>query len=262
MMKTASGWSVLSDEKDAADQALDLLLKKLPGRPHLLLVHSSCRYDNQKLLQHLKKRIPDIPVQGGTSCLGVMTDEGFHSQVELGIGLFGIHDPEGAYGVGFTDAHDKNPDVRAAMEQAIRHAGRPGEIPAVVIVSCYPGIEESMIASIEDYVGPNVPIIGGTSADNDMSGQWQQFADYEVFKQAITVAVPRASFSPLGMIVTKVGGIAYHLLSYPAACLLLWTVWKMSAREWRGSLKISPFWGPLLWGSRDASSVVRTGMET
>jgi len=118
-----------------------------------------------------------------------MTEDGYHSADGLGLGLIAIDDPEGAYGVGISPKRkDSRAAVRKALDQAISNAGRTGETPTVVIVSPSPGDEEQIIEAIEDHIGPHVPIIGGTTADNDMSGQWQQFAETQLEKAGVSIA--------------------------------------------------------------------------
>jgi hypothetical protein len=131
-----------------------------------------------------------VPIQGGTSCLGAMTEEGFHSRDAFGLGLLGIADSEGSYGAGLADAAE-DPESAAirALEEALSQAGRRGEVPAAVLVSSSPGREERIIRAIEKHVGTGVPIIGGTSADNDMSGQWRQFANGAVCDNGVSIAV-------------------------------------------------------------------------
>jgi FIST N domain. len=104
-MKIASGWSTNLDAAVAAEQAYQMVRKKLESVPHLLLVHSSSAYDNKRLIDSLAAIAPGVPIHGGTSCLGVMTEEGFHSEDGLGIGILGVFDPDGSYGVGAVDVH-------------------------------------------------------------------------------------------------------------------------------------------------------------
>jgi hypothetical protein len=188
-MKIASGWSTNLDAAVAAEQAYQMVRKKLESVPHLLLVHSSSAYDNKRLIDSLAAIAPGVPIHGGTSCLGVMTEEGFHSEDGLGIGILGVFDPDGSYGVGAVDVTD-DPKAAAwsALDQALAQAGRSGEAPVAVLVSSYPGQEELIINAIEEYLGSGVPIIGGTTADNDMSGQWQQFGNHTVLRQGVSIA--------------------------------------------------------------------------
>ena len=189
-MKIASSWSIKPDSRAAAEEAYGSLLQKLADKPRLILVHSSCLYDSEELLRRLAELAPDIPMQGGTSCLGVMTEEGIHNKDAFGLGLLGIADGAGDYGAGMAEiTADPRGATRTALEQAFLQAGRRGEVPSVVLVASVPGHEEAIISAIEEHVGGGVPIIGGTTADNDMSGQWRQFANGKVSRQGVAVAV-------------------------------------------------------------------------
>ncbi len=189
-MKLASGWSTYSDSEKAAEEAFEMMLKKIGYLPQLILVHSSCAYDNKAVLTRLSVLAPGIPLQGGTSCMGIMTEEGIHSENQLGLGVLGFFDPEGSYGVGIARIEDDPGDATTyALIEALEQAGRPGELPVAVVITSCPGNEESIIRAIEKYLGADVPVLGGTSADNDMTGQWQQFANNSVCRDGISVAV-------------------------------------------------------------------------
>lgn len=201
-MKIASAWSTQPDESRAAAEAYEMLLEKLPGIPHLMLVHSSCIYDSEILIHRLCALAPGVPLQGGTSCQGVLTDSGFHSLDDKGLGILGVFDPDGYYGVGIAEAEGGlESAVATALDDALINSNRPGELPSVVIITGYPGQEERVIRAIEEHLGPSVPIIGGTSADNDMSGQWRQFGNSTVCREAISVA----ALFPTGEV-----GYAFH----------------------------------------------------
>ena len=126
---------------------------------------------------------------------------GFHSADGVGLGLFGIRDEDGDYGVGVALVDD---DPRAsgaeAIQKAISSAGRPGEPPDLVWINGVPGHEEAVLIGIQDVLGPDVPIAGGSSADNTVEGHWQQFADGQVYTNAVIVTAmypsAPAPFSP------------------------------------------------------------------
>lgn len=189
-MKIAVSWTVNPDPNLAAEEAYRSLIDKLSGKPRILLVHGSCLYDSTVLLHRLEELAPGTPIQGGTSCLGVMTEQGFHSKNGFGLGLLAIADPEGDYGAGMSElGDDPQRAAHLALEEALTQAGRPGEAPLVVLVCNAPGHEERVLRAIEEHVGNGVPIIGGTSADNDMSGQWKQFANGRISTAGVSVAV-------------------------------------------------------------------------
>jgi len=157
-MKIASAWSTQADENRAATEAYEVLFEKLQGVPQLMLVHCSCNYDNEKLVRRLCELAPGVPLQGGTSCLGVMTDAGVHSHEGRGFGILGLHDPEGGYGVGIAESKgDPEAAVTSALDTALTNSGRPGELPSAVIITNYPGEEERVIGAIEKHLGSKVP---------------------------------------------------------------------------------------------------------
>jgi hypothetical protein len=160
-----------------------------------------------------------------------MTGEGFHSADGTGLGLWGIADPEGDYGVGVAVIGD---DPRAAgaqaVAQAIANAGRFGEPPDLVWISGAPGAEESLLLGIQDYVGEGVPIAGGSAADNTVEGYWKQFANGVAYDNAVVVTAmyPSAKvhlafhsgYSPTdyqGTVTRATGRTLYEIDHRPAA---------------------------------------------
>lgn len=125
-------------------------------------------------------------VHGATSCLGAMTGAG----VTHDVGVFAIEDPDGAYGTALAsyDADAKDAAQRATIE-ALKAADRLGEVPALVWLSSTPGVEEEVLAGIEAVLGPNVPIIGGSAADNSVSGDWFVFDRSQVAQSGVVVTV-------------------------------------------------------------------------
>jgi hypothetical protein len=76
---------------------------------------------------------------------------------------------------------------------ALEQANRPGEIPSMAWITGAPGSEEAVLKGIGDFFGPNVPIGGGSSADDSVSANWRQFANGEVFSDSIVVSALFAS---------------------------------------------------------------------
>lgn len=108
-----------------------------------------------------------------SSCLGSMSDHG----VFLGkstVTLFAISDPGGGYGSasGPLSQGDSRSVALLLLKEAVRRAERPGEVPSLVWVSTTPGNEEAVVSAIHHALGGQAPIYGGSSADDDLSGQW------------------------------------------------------------------------------------------
>lgn len=187
-MQIATSWSTESETVKAVEDTYRKLKQSLGGQPTLLLTYFSDNHDSRAVLARLKDLSGDVPIQGGTSCLGVMTQQGFHSASGCGLGLWGIYDPEGSYGVGVAAINsDPRKAAAEATEMALAGAGRPGEAPALLWLNSAPGGEEKILQGIEDVLGPNVPIAGGSTGDNTVSGNWKQIGAGQVHHDAVVV---------------------------------------------------------------------------
>jgi hypothetical protein len=187
-VQTASAWSTHPDAVVASAEAYQSLCERLNGHPQLLFAHCTATHDVDALRKVLGEMAPGVPIHGGTSCIGVMTEEGFHSQQGCGLGLFGLRDEAGRYGVGCAPL-GSSPGLAAqqALEQALGAIDKRGMAPALVVITTTPGAEEQVIAGLEAYLGPNVPIAGGSAADNNVAGGWKLFTRAQVFDAAVVV---------------------------------------------------------------------------
>ena len=188
-MEVATGWSTKEGESAAVRESYGMVRERLGGPPDFLLLHATERYDPEGLLAEARRLAPGIPLHGGTSCQGVMTERGFHSEDGRALGLLGIRDPGGAYGTGAALlGGDPQTATVEAVERALEAAGEEGVVPDMIWITAAPGNEERCIEAIEEHLGGGVPIAGGSSADNTVSGGWRQFANDEIFKNAVVVS--------------------------------------------------------------------------
>lgn len=145
-------------------------------------IHGNCETDIAQL--HLGSLSGNV--HGATSCLGAMTHEG----VSDGISIFAVEDPEGAYGSAVAEFEEGSVETaREATLAALRAADRLGEAPELIWLSCTPGTEEEVIIGIEMVVGSEVPIIGGSAADNSVSGDWFIFDRERICPSGVVVSV-------------------------------------------------------------------------
>lgn len=127
---------------------------------------------------------------GGSSCLGVMTDQGVFLQQDS-LAVLMISDEKGNYGSG--SAVIENSDIaratKEALAMALNQAGRPYQVPELVWCMQPPGTEEAVLLKIEQILGKKVPVYGGSSADDDVSGLWLQYDGRSIQQQAVVIAV-------------------------------------------------------------------------
>jgi hypothetical protein len=165
--------------------AFDAWLARHDRAPDFVALHKSvgCREAG------LTPRLAGVrAMHGATSCLGVMGAGG--ARIENGAGAFAIWDAEGDYGTAMRPLGDDARDAaRAAIEAALMAADRPGEAPDLVWLSASPGREEAVLAGIADAVGANVPVLGGSAADDDVSGRWLVYHHDDVETEGVVVSV-------------------------------------------------------------------------
>lgn len=166
-----------SDEVDttrAVHAAHAALVRELGGAPHWLLVQSSVRH-GVAALQRAIAGLGVAAVHGSSSCLGVMTQAGARIDGSS-LALFGLRDEAGSFGVGAaTPGGDPETAAGLALQRAIAAAGRQGEVPALVWLTAAPGHEEACIRGLEALLGREVPVVGGSAADDEVAGGWYQF---------------------------------------------------------------------------------------
>jgi hypothetical protein len=188
-VQLASAYSLERDAPVAARDLLQRLCAELGGPPDLLVIHPSVTFEVRHLRDALRELLPQTRLHGSTSCRGAMTERGFHSSDGHGLAALGLRDPDGAFGVGSVAlGADPVAAGRAAAVLALQDAGRPGEMPAAVLISSPPGTEEAVIRGIERVVGAGTPILGGSAADNNIAGDWLLFDRDEIGPDRVVVS--------------------------------------------------------------------------
>lgn len=162
----------------SAQAAVGDLLRQIESadcasEPKYAMLQLNAAYDCTAITAALRQHWPNATLHIATSCLGSMTDLGLCMHSSAGASLFCILDTQGDYGSCATDAGD-DPFAAGcrALRIALQRADRIGEIPDLIWLSATPGVEEAVIAGIQSIVGTAVPIVGGSAADNSISGQW------------------------------------------------------------------------------------------
>ena len=155
------------------------------AQPNFVALHQSVPTRGLGLENHF----PGVAaLHGATSCLGVMSESGPH--ISRGAGAFAIWDANGDYGTALRKlGSDPYAAAKAATEAALLAADRPGEAPDIIWLSVSPGREEDVLAAIEDVVGDNVPVMGGSAADDTVSGDWQVFDGKDSVADGVIVSV-------------------------------------------------------------------------
>lgn len=176
----------------------------------------------------------DCPILLASSCLGALGNNAQHHDALNDLVIFALEDAEGHYGVGSASIAANSPREAAsnAIMAALEDSDVPYESPTLVWCAMPPGNEEAMLAGFADVIGPNIPVFGGSAADNDVSGQWQQGSHTSTGDDSVVVAVLYTS-TPLGMsyssgykptekycVATQVDGRMLHQLDNETAAIV------------------------------------------
>jgi hypothetical protein len=198
-VNVATAYSLAATGEMAAEEICSILASRLKGEISLLTVFATESLAHDGIVDALSSRLPGVPIFGGTTCRGVITEDGVHIGRPGAVGVLALSDSQGAYSSGSAKIRDDaRSTAREALEAALERAGRAYESPALIWTCQPPGMEEQVLAGFEDVVGPDCPIMGGSSADEAIAGRWRQFSSHGVGENVVTVAVLFPS-APIGL---------------------------------------------------------------
>lgn len=185
-MKANVAWSTdenayLAGKACAKKAVLDLVQTKVA------FLFSSVDYDEQKLIEGAKEELGTAPIIGCTSNGGILVPDGYITSNHGFAGMLAIGDPDTAVGV----ASEKKLFTarETGRKVAIEAMNKVGTTfsPAYFFMIANPGEEEEYAKGVQDIIG-DVPMFGGSCADNDLSGKWKIFTSDKVFSEGVAVA--------------------------------------------------------------------------
>lgn len=186
---TGFGRSQKESEKKAAQEAVNMMKAQLKGEdPDWLMLYSTITYDSQVLLSEISALLgPEVKIQGGTSFEGVFNTLGWYSG--KAITLLGISSEKIDFGVGGVEIAESGREAgQKAIRLAISDAKKTEqEKPKLILMTSALGVEEEILLGIADVVGKEVPVIGGSSGDNKLTGEWKQFANGKVYSNGLVL---------------------------------------------------------------------------
>jgi len=188
--------AVSAASTDTAVSMLDAELATHDFQPQLVFAFYGCDHDDRLLHEYLSARFPHAALVGGSSSGGFMTHRGIMGPQAIGLML--VHDDGGDYGAAAAPlGADAARTAETLLLQALAGCGCSGELPELIWVYQAPGREEAVIEGLRRVVGDRCAIVGGSSADNDVSGRWRQIGCGGPMSDGLALAVLLPS-SPLG----------------------------------------------------------------
>lgn len=169
-------------EVQGVDAELPAELARL--RPSWMLVYATEEMAPSAPLRQLAQCHPDVPLFGATSFQGVFTPSGFSRGMAVLVGEpgDGLRAHSAASTCGESDARQC---ARRAAGEVAHALGGP---PRVILMHATPGHEEAILAGVRDALGQDVPVYGGSAADDSVAGRWGVFDGGRVIREGFVLA--------------------------------------------------------------------------
>ena len=185
-MKANVAWSTdenayLAGKACAKKAVLDLIQTKVA------FIFSSVKYDQKALIDGAKEVLGSAPIIGCTSNGGILVPDGYITSNNGFAGILAIGDPDTAVGVaGSAKMLTARETGRKVAIDAMNKVGTTFS-PSYFFMIANPGEEEEYAKGIQDVIG-DVPMFGGSSADDDLTGKWKIFTNEGIFSEGVAVA--------------------------------------------------------------------------
>ena len=167
-------------------------LIQIPSDSQCLIVAASPTMNAKTLTNKLNRHFPNTQKHIATTSQGYFDQKHNYCDSDQTIGLFAICDSTGDYGSAagpLSQIDQIEEEVHLILNAASLRAGRSGELPSLVWVSPTPGYEEKVIEAIQSYYQTNVPICGGSAADQMIEGKWWIADQYHSYTNGLALTV-------------------------------------------------------------------------
>ena len=199
--EVGTGWSISEEPGKAVREAVDMALgDKGQKNPDFAIVYASAGSDMEGIIDAAKQILgKSTKIFGGTSdSRAVMTDKGFVKVTDRGYAV--MEGPKGlaimtvtskdiTFGVGSADLFEFSSVQemsKAATLRAIESAGNTAEQrPTIVLLASTIGIEEEVVEGIEEVIGRDALVLGGTAGGPNIA----VFGEDAIYEKGVSLAV-------------------------------------------------------------------------
>ena len=187
MLKTKVGYSENADAYASGVETAKMA--NVIENPQVGLFFTSCVQDQQKLMEGAKSVLGNVPIIGCTSSAAICTQDGYLNKETgySGMMLFGGDVEVVTAGSKKTDESPREIGARIAKEALSKVKGKDKE-PDFFFMTASPANEEDYMKGIQDVIG-NIPVFGGSAADNTVEGKWSILNDGESFADGVAIAI-------------------------------------------------------------------------
>ncbi len=191
MASTVVTLTLAPNEEQAAAETLEQLEAKRGGAAvRGGILYTTVHHDTELLQSALRKKIPGVPFLGTTSCLGVGASPARFGSGRALTGFWLVGDGF-RFGVAGAPKGENDPiAVGSALAADALAQGAFGPAEArFAVFHPTPGDEEALLAGVYRVLDKQTPILGGSAADDDVSGKWSCFTHQRVMRKGVVLAL-------------------------------------------------------------------------
>ena len=187
MLKTKVGYS---ENVDAYTSGVETAkMANVIDNPQVGLFFTSVVQNQEQLMEGAKSVLGDVPIIGCTSSAALCTQDGYLNKETgySGMMLFGGDVEVVVAGSKKTNENPREIGKRIAEEAVAKLNGKDRE-PDFFFMCASPANEEEYLKGIQDVIG-NIPVFGGSAADNTVEGKWSILNNGEAFADGCVIAI-------------------------------------------------------------------------
>lgn len=187
MVKTKVGYS---ENVEAYASGIETATKANASSAKVGLVFTSVVQDQHEIVKGLKSVMNDVPFVGCTSSAAICTQDGYLNKPT---GYSGMMTFSGDLEVGVAGS-EKTPNEtpreigRRIAKEAISQVHGKDQEPDYFFMTASPANEEEYLKGIQDVIG-DIPVFGGSAADNTVEGKWSIICNDKVFQDGCAIAI-------------------------------------------------------------------------
>jgi hypothetical protein len=170
--QVAEAHSAKAEPVGAAREIASQVRARLGGRtPRGAILYAHSAVEVAELLSQLRGELGPVPIAGCTSCLGVggsaTNGDG------TAVGSLWLGGDEVGFGVAQVETNRGEETGVQLAREAIAAAGLDAGAVSFAFLHATPGHEETLLRGIYQVLPPETPLLGGSAADDDLSGRWR-----------------------------------------------------------------------------------------
>ena len=185
MLKTNVGYS---QNKDAYQAGCEAAKMASVENGQVGLLFTSCVMDQKEIMKGIKDTCPNLSIVGCTSSAAICTQDGYFNSEDGYVGIMTFGGDIEVVTAGCANNGEDAREIGKRLAKEVQSKASGTRKPDFFFMSASPKEEEAYMKGIQDVLG-DVPVFGGSAADNTVEGKWSLLNDGESFADGCVIAV-------------------------------------------------------------------------